>query len=675
MKLALLTDAQPPADEDAIRQLIADLAGFRERRRNGTLLPYEYLETSPRLQPSRFRDLLDARLTRGFELGGFSIPSLAPPIDWFAHNRSFAFHINAWAPISDLLTGHSLFADDRYLAAAWGFARDWLDRFQLPSFAIGPDPAKLDAAFDPAVWYDMGVGQRAYRLAYLTDVISRDPRFSDDDVDRALRALVFHLQLLARDNFFKAHNNHGFYQAFGEYAACRRFRDEPFFANREAVAAERVRTIVDRQFHPSGIHREHSPGYHYMVLCSLIGARASGLIPSHDVEVRITAAEEILTWLIQPGGALLTFGDTDPKNVLSSSAHLEPFENPHLRYQRSRGRTGERPVAGMRVLPEAGYLFARSDHPETPGTPWWYFAQMASFHSRVHKHADDLGFVWSDRGLPILIDPGRYAYAGKIERGSDLFRQGFWYADPKRIYVESTRAHNTVEIDGRSYNRTRAPYGSALRYAGEQDGLIVTECHHRPAGSVLHIRLVTLAPGRFLLVVDWLFDRSGATHDFRQHFQFHPAWTVAADPTDETGARLLAVHDRTEQRLAVLPLLTEQGSLRAVRGQEEPDLLGWYSDKPYSLIPCTTLVSEQLATDYALFATLFTFSTDAQPAPTLTSPRRSLRPAVFSWGEAGSITRLQLRRAEPDRPTTAIVLASRAPSPGRLVGARHGVPG
>ncbi len=196
-------------------------------------------------------------------------------------------------------------------------------------------------------------------------------------------------------------------------------------------------------------------------------------------------------------------------------------------------------------MPDEGYVFARSDYPETPGAPWWYFAQTASFHSRVHKHADDLSFVWSDRGLPILVDPARFAYSGKTERGSDLAKQGFWYADPKRIYVESTRAHNTVEIDGRSYNRTRTPYSSALRYAGEQDGLIVTECHHRPAGTVLHIRLLTLAPGRFLLVVDWLFDRSGTAHDFRQHVHFHPDWHVVPDPADETGTRLLAEHGKT----------------------------------------------------------------------------------------------------------------------------------
>jgi hypothetical protein len=642
----------PPSDEDTIRQVVEDIAAFRTRRRQLLLLPYESLDPVPWHLSPGFRDLLETRLTKGFEKNGFSIPSITGPIDWLAHNRSFAYHLNSWEPITELLMGHSMLGEVRYFEAALGVAQDWIDRFQLASFAIGPDPAALDATFGPSPWYDMAVGQRAYRLAYLTDVVARDPRYGDEDICLLVRSLSFHLRLLRRDDFYRAHNNHGFYQAFGELAASRRFRTEPFAADRYDAAAERVRLAIEQQFFPSGLHREHSPDYHSMVLGSMIGARASGLLPSSEIESRVVAAEEVLTWLLQPNGRLLTFGDTDPRSMPHEELPASGFRNTRLQYQISGGTVGEPPAGGVLALKAAGYAFARGDHPAAPGDPWWYLAQIAAFHSRVHKHADDLAFVWSDRGCEILVDPGRYGYAGKTERGSELARQGFWYSDPKRIYVESTRAHNTVEVDGRSYDRTRKPYGSALLYAGEQDGLIVTECELRPMSSVRFIRILAMAPGRFLLVLDWLLDRSGERHDFRQHFHFHPDWTVATEPADEAGTRLLAVHEGTGQRLAVVPLLPDHGAFRTVRGQEEPELLGWYSHKPYSLTPSTTIVSEQLGTDYALFATLLTFAPDPCPAPKPTVVRRSLRPGIIGWEEGGESVRLEVRRGDDDQPVT-----------------------
>ncbi len=281
---------------------------------------------------------------------------------------------------------------------------------------------------------------------------------------------------------------------------------------------------------------------------------------------------------------------------------------------------------------------------------WWYFAQIAAFHSRVHKHADDLSFVWSDRSSEILIDPARFAYAGKTEPGSDLARQGFWYSDPKRVYVELTRAHNTVEIDGRSYDRTRKPYGSALKYAGEQGELIVTECEIHHFRTVRHWRALAMSPDRFILVVDWLLDRSGETHDFRQFFQFHPSWTV------ETAApgRLIATRSQPDLSLAVVTLNPAQGTFRAVRGQQEPELLGWYSDKAYSLIPATTIFAEQLQTDYAVFATLFTFSSDVSPRPA--SIRKSMRPSVFCWNESDALVTVSMMRGTDDDHVSATLV-------------------
>ncbi len=175
-----------------------------------------------------------------------------------------------------------------------------------------------------------------------------------------------------------------------------------------------------------------------------------------------------------------------------------------------------------------------------------------AFHSRTHKHADDLSFVWYERGRRLLIDPGRYGYIGRVDPDSGLGRQGFWYSDPKRIYLESTRAHNALEIDGRSYARKGVrPYGSALKRAGEQNGIAFAEGHVRHRKSLLHSRLLLHVPGRWLVVLDSIADSAGAEHKFVQRFHFSPDL-----PVEALGDQLAITVPREAQRLYIAPLLS-----------------------------------------------------------------------------------------------------------------------
>jgi hypothetical protein len=66
----------------------------------------------------------------------------------------------------------------------------------------------------------------------------------------------------------------------------------------------------------------------------------------------------------------------------------------------SRGAAGLPDESRLRVLPEAGYAVVRAPQPhgthdhDTAG----YLLLAAGFHSRAHKHADDLTICWFDRG-------------------------------------------------------------------------------------------------------------------------------------------------------------------------------------------------------------------------------------------------------------------------------------
>src|SRR5699024_9768774 len=136
------------------------------------------------------------------------------------------------------------------------------------------------------------------------------------------------------------------------------------------------------------------------------------------------------------------------------------------------GSTGTKATREMAVYQDGGYAFVRSPQPDQPGDleKSSYLAFSAAFHSRTHKHADDLNVVWYDRGQEVLIDAGRFGYGELLSEGSPLRRKGFYYAAPERRYVEGTMAHNTLMMDGQNQDRrTRTPYGSGIGECTESD--------------------------------------------------------------------------------------------------------------------------------------------------------------------------------------------------------------
>lgn len=582
---------------------------WRRILRAGALLPYEDFDASPKLDTAHFRGQVDGILKNGWERWTVRLPSIRPPIPWHGNRGSFDYSLHAFEPLNFTLRAYSYWGEERYLQASLDFAWDWYCQNQAHLLGnLEQEEAAIERILvegSRAVWYDMAVGQRIYRLAFLLDALARLENVDEETLSRLFQALDFHHRLLACDAFFRVGTNHGVYQALGQLAAARRFSGYEGHNCYLELATKRVRQLLDRQFFPSGVHREHSPGYHYMVMGSYIGAIASGVIEAPDVAEHLLRAEDALAWMVKPNGYIATFGDSDPRRIESSSKAVAlRYRSATLRYVASGGAIGAEPPVGVKAFHDAGYAFARlrgSDGNEA------YLAQIAGFHSRVHKHADDLSFIWYDHGRDILVDPGRYAYTDKTTPGSDLHREGFWYADNKRIYVESTRAHNTIEIDGRSYPRNGVkPPGSYLRYAGEQGGLAVTDCSAWHFRTIRHRRRLIMAPGHFLLVLDWLYDRSGERHDYRQWFTFHSSWSLVADGdlvrgTSNDGAPASSL-SFTAASVVAGPQLSS-----IICGQLEPELQGWMSDRPYSLRPtnCINFLSKKLGP--TIFATIFTF--------------------------------------------------------------------
>ncbi|WP_306030096.1 heparinase II/III family protein [Stappia sp. MMSF_3263] len=636
--LALLEDGELPLREAIDPRGLGDafwrLETSEPLRSRLTRRSWEPLEEFgyPWQTSSEFKPAMEAMLGGRWEKAGHFITDMRPPINFDDQQRPHACDLHAWEPVGYALRAHKVFGDLRYLNLATNFVFDWLNRYWRP---ISGDTAaehldRLIADSSTFAWYDMAVGRRIFRLAYLLDVLARDPASEEATIETLWRALQFHHAVLSREHFFRAHSNHGIHQALGQLAAARRFFHMPESASQYALARERLLQLLDEHFTSDGAHKEHSPGYHYGLMVSFVGAAASGLLTEAALKDRVLAMEEVLSWMIMPNGVIVPIGDTDPKAMVRSIPFVSQFASEGLQHQMSGGVLGTPPANGVKEMKASGYAFARFAHGAPEAQNSSYLAQIAGHHSATHKHADHLAFVWYDRGREILIDPGRYAYAGRTEPRSDLFKQGFWYSDPERIYVESTRAHNCVEIDGYSYRRKRVrPFGSALLHASEQDGLTITDCEMVVERRIRHRRVLVMAPGHWLMVLDWLHDRT-APHDFRQWFQFAPDWNLHLEGNLLRGQAPESC-TKPGASLVLADLLGTGRILPPVRGQQEPELQGWTSDAPYSLVPSGSVAVAAEPTMMGRFATLIVLESDVTIDRQATRFNATMRNGKAEW--------------------------------------------
>ncbi|MDN5655852.1 MAG: heparinase II/III family protein, partial [Kocuria sp.] len=424
--------------------------------------------------------------------------------DWAYYgneHRSWGFHLHSWEFMDPLLRAYDETGDEDWLCQAVRVAVSWIE--------IHRGAAEED---DPMAWYDMSLSLRTPRLIALCIRAARVKELREDAIVLA-NALAWHLDELHLDRAFNTNNNHGFYTAVSQIHASKYVGMLPGAGSTGAEGELRLAQMAKSQFAPDGVHLEHSPDYHRMLLNSFELAVHDGLIDDDEVKQRIQRAAHVLGWMIQPDGTLVQFGDTPETRIVGPEGRSI---DPNTQYLLSDGAEGERPTRELAVYPDGGYAFVRYPQPNGPGrlAESGYLAFSAAFHSRAHKHADDLNIVWYDCGRQILTDGGKFGYGELLSSDSPLRRDGFYYAETERQYVEGTMAHNTLMMDGRDQDRRmRKPYGSALgecirSQSGRFD--LAGRAHH---ADYIHRRRLVYTPGEELLIKDSVFAQSPETRE------------------------------------------------------------------------------------------------------------------------------------------------------------------
>jgi hypothetical protein len=210
----------------------------------------------------------------------------------------------------------------------------------------------------------------------------------------------------------------------------------------------------------------------------------------------------------------------------------------------------------LRHLRDAGYVIVRSDWAIPAKDASMLFIQ-GGFFNRSHRQSDDFSFEWFERGRKILSDSGKYHYN----------------ADDWRSYFTSTRAHNTIEVDGLDFpsKNQKHAYGSGVKLARRTGkGVTIIMQVENQVLQVQHRRRIDYRPGQELSIKDTV--RSDRPRVYVQWHHFASAFELSGD-----GGRFALDDGDILIDLEASTSCGRDTKYERIKGQRRPRIQGWAS--------------------------------------------------------------------------------------------------
>lgn len=461
------------------------------------------------------------------------------PLDWNAdpfNDRNWRYQLHAWRMLDPLLGAWEQTGSIKYLDDTLRIVLDWYEYHSVRG-------QKSDYE-----WYDMAVGLRAMKLAYVFQrAFEGDLQLDDAGKEKLIHLAWLHAQSLM-DKSLLSKGNHGLFQLHGLLALCNVVPSIETCAGAQDFVKVEMQELLLRQFSSEGVHLENSPEYHFFVYNTVKRFMDSGWYEQFDfIRDLMERVAQNRVWMVHPDKTIVTVGDSEPKPV-------------SIDWPRSSDKCRDSKASCylLRNFQESGYTIIRSDWVVPVQKASMLFV-MGMFFQTGHKLPDDLSFEWFDQGERILTNAGKYSYS----------------TGPFRDYVTSTAAHNTVEINGRTRKLTEAMrYGSAIKDAkAVGEWFLVRGAVQREEG-IDHERLVLFRPERWLAIVDVM--QGDASHQYTQWFHFAQQWRLENAKDD---VRLVSSSGRT-----VLVRHLSGSQLVASRGQRQPKPQGWVTESYGNMI-------------------------------------------------------------------------------------------
>ena len=448
---------------------------------------------------------------------------------------------------------------------------------------------------------------RAINWIWALDLIRPSGLVHGETAARLVNALHLHLWDITRKySRGSSANNHAIGEAAAVFVASTCLPGLAGAAGWQAESRQILEREILKQTYADGGSREQAFGYHVFVLQFLMLAAIAARRARADLSPAFLARLRLMldfTAAMVEGGPAPLYGDGDDGYVLDvgrdgrdprewlaagagfmhgtgadDSGHGESaywlVDRPSDASVRSSGAVPRR--LSSRAFPESGWYLLQSGTADAADALSVLFdcGEFGFGAIAAHGHADALAFTLRAGGIDVLVDPGTY----------DYFRYREW-----RDYFRSTRAHNTVAVDGMEQSVPAGPFmwgaranASCTTWAPRPDGGHVEGVHdgyERLDDPVEHRRALDLdGVRRVLTITDRLHMTGEHTIELFFHFSEHCQVRVDRSSVEATGP-FGRVRLEADSRL----------DIRQLHGSTAPPG-GWVSRAYHRKDPCSTVV-------------------------------------------------------------------------------------
>jgi hypothetical protein len=328
------------------------------------------------------------------------------------------------------------------------------------------------------------------------------------------------------------------------------------------------------QVYADGVQTELTSHYHNVSLSNFelfkdICDHANEPLPDFFNQT-IEAMYSYIAHAVRPDGYRILNNDGDrgsDRNRILAGA--KKFKQPEWEYIAANGKSGIQPLKGPSYFyPWAGQLISRSGY---DADAHWSFFDIGPWGSG-HQHNDKLHISVAAFGRDLLVDAGRFAYTGEV-------------AGKFRPYARGSAGHNVILIDSKGQSdgptHARKPLdNSCFKITDDFDYASNSFEHFNDVdGKAKHIRSVFYVRDKFWVVIDRIITDRPRKIDALWHW--HPECMVEKDNS-------IVKTSNKKGNLAVIPVTGLKFDINLIKGQEAPEIQGWYSPEYNIFEPNTT---------------------------------------------------------------------------------------
>ena len=437
--------------------------------------------------------------------------------------------------------------------------------------ALPPPPGTPHGATKS--WRTLDTGLRATRWMDSYFAFTNSPALTADFRAKFHRSLEDHLRRLETP---MTSNNWRIMELRGLVDITLAFPDVARAGERRAAAERELADLLTKQLYPDGFQFELAPGYHAILdadYCSLAEKyRAQGRTPPAFLETGVELAFELYPHIMRPDRMMPGINDSDPMPIgekMRTAAVLYPNRK-DFRWIATDGKEGEMPGYLSYAFPYAGAVVFRDSWSRDAV---WGYVDMSPF-GRGHQHEDKLNFLLFAYGKEMLCEGGIYDYD----------------TSEMRKYVLSTRAHNTIRIDGRDQNARKTWKWTDDLLHRKADLVFSTTPKRDVATSsfglgygkgadcddaVVHTRTVEFVKdcgAPFFRITDELRAKDAREHSYEQLWHLETCGLRLAD-----GAFTADFGDGVTLEAS---FRSANGRLADMIGTKEPEMQGWMPIRP-----------------------------------------------------------------------------------------------